>query len=123
MSGDELAALDYVRTHSEPGDLILAPPPTALLIPGFCGRPVYCGYWGETEGYRRKFWEVFGFYSNKETPGERLDFLRQHGFSYVVGYHPRKGIRMVDFDEKPAPYLRPVFQREELTVYKCQTKW
>lgn len=123
VSGDELAALDYVRTHSEPGDLILAPPPTALLIPGFCGRPVYCGYWGETEGYRRKFWEVFGFYSNKETPGERLDFLRQHGFSYVLGYHPSKGVRMVDFDEKPAPYLRPVFQRDELTVYKCQTKW
>lgn len=121
-SDNELAALEYLRIHSRPGDLILAVPPTACLIPGFAGRPVYCGHWGETLDFRRKFWEVFAFYSNKETPDQRLDFLREHGFSYVVGYHQEEGVRMVNFDAQPAPYLKPVFRTEELTVYKCETK-
>lgn len=121
-SKDEMAALEYLRTHSRPGDLILAVPPTACLIPGFAGRPVYCGHWGETVDFRRKFWEVFAFYSNKETPDQRLDFLREHNFAYVVGYHQHEGIRMVDFDAHPAPYLKPVFPTRELTVYKFETK-
>ena len=119
-SNDEMAALEYVRTHTRPNDLILAPPPTASLIPGFTGRPVYCGHWGETVEFPRKLWEVFAFYSARTTDGDRLAFLREHGFSYLLGYHGAEGL--IDFDAHPVSFLKPVFQRKEITVYRCQLR-
>ena len=54
MSRDEERVMDWIAAHAGPGDVIMAPPQTALFIPGYTGRRVYYGHWSETPDYSRR---------------------------------------------------------------------
>lgn len=120
LSANESAALDYLRTHAGPSDIIVATPGTAVLIPGYTGRTVYCGHWGETVDFKSKLNELMVFYLPGGYDSDRRAFLGDRGVTYVLGYHNRGGMNtdVEDFREKPLPYLMPVFDTDELTVYK-----
>ncbi len=87
VSKDELAALDYLRRHSRPGDIVLAQPPFASLVPAFTGRTVYCGHWGETARFEEKLRQVLTFFAEPDEVEHHMDFVRRHGIVYVADYH------------------------------------
>lgn len=120
VSDNEFAALAYLRAHAGNDDVILAPPGLAVLVPGFTGRYAYSGHWGETVDFRAKLWEVIGFYSSESSEEERRAFLRKNRIAYVLGYHrpAADDVGFVDFRIHHAPYLKPVFDTAEITVYR-----
>lgn len=120
ISRDESAVFDFLRTHLGANDVILAPPGTAGLIPGYAGRTVYAGHWGETVDYKWKLLALVRFYLPDGPDSYRREFLKDAGINYVVGYHNIGGVKtdVYDFREKPVPYLRTVFDRPEISVYE-----
>lgn len=120
LSDNELAAMDYLRANTASNDIILATPGTSILIPGYCGRMVYCGHWGETVSFVDKLSELVRFYMREGTDHQRRAFLRKRGITYVLGYHNLGNMKIdiEDFRESPVPYLRPVFDTEEVSVYQ-----
>ena len=122
ISDKELAALDYLREHTGPKDIILATPGTAALVPGYTGRTVYAGHWGETVYYKWKLAQLIGFYLPGGSNAERLSFLRKHKITYVVGYHSMGEAKtdMEDFRAKPVPFLQPMFETDEISIYRVK---
>ena len=120
ISENELKALAYLRDHTRPDDVILSVAGLAVLIPGFTGRQVYYGHWGETPDFAAKLRKVSVFYRLDTSDQERRAFLKKCGITYVVGYHGGSTAEMpfVDFEVEPASYLKPVFSTEEVTVYR-----
>lgn len=86
ISANELAALEYLRTHAGHDDVVLAQPWFSSLVPSYTGRRVYCGHWGETARFAEKLREVTVFF--RETDGAEQDaaFLRKYGIAYTVDY-------------------------------------
>jgi len=41
-------ALDWLRAHVRPGDVVMASPWFATLVPGATGATVFCGHWAQT---------------------------------------------------------------------------
>jgi hypothetical protein len=120
ISDDELAALDYIRAHTGDRDIILAPPGTAILIPGHAGRMTYCGHWGETVDFSRKLGEVYAFYSQGTDDRNRRTFLMRSGITYMIAYRPVSGvgIHLEDFGAASTPYLRKAFEAGDVSVYQ-----
>jgi hypothetical protein len=102
----ELAALDWVRAHSAPGEALqplpwmataqdpatgrtsLFPTDTALLYfaPGVTGRAVYCGHWGETPDFDAKLADLglFVTRSPRWSDARRLAFLATLHVRYII---------------------------------------
>ncbi len=122
ISDQELGAFEYLRTHAGPKDIILATPATTVLIPGYTGHTVYCGHWGETVKFMPKLKELVRFYLPGSPNDQRLAFLKARGITYVVDYHNTGNAKtdVEDFREKLVPFLKPVFETDEISVYKVQ---
>ncbi len=45
---DFVAGLDWLRLHLRPGDVVIASPSLAPLVPGWTGATVFCGHWAQT---------------------------------------------------------------------------
>lgn len=107
ISTDEIAVLDYLRIHSGAGDIVLAQPSLASLMPAWTGRPVYCGHWGETVRFGEKLREVVRFYQGTDDPGQRAAFLRERGIEYVVE----------DEGAAALPSWTPVYRSGDIVLY------
>ena len=120
ISKGELAALDYLRKNTGPNDVILSPCGLAVLIPGYTGRCVYYGHWGETVRFSDKLFEAAALYMPRTPDVSRYLFLRSRGITYVVGYHFASdlSVDMVDFGRQPLPFLIPVFDSKDVGVYR-----
>ncbi len=111
ISANELAALEYLRTHAAQNDVILAQPWFSSLVPAYTGRRVYCGHWGETARFADKLREVMAFFSEADDAEQRAVFLRKHGIAYTVDYG-----QLSSADLRSA--MIPVFRVENIAVYQ-----
>lgn len=123
-STEEMDGLEYLDTHGKPGDIVLAHPGLASIIPAYTGLRVYCGHWGETAKFTSKLANTLAFFM-WDTPDQyRMSLLRDERIAYVVEYH--QGIywseTFADFAAEPPPYLTPVFENEVLTIYRVTRK-
>lgn len=124
ISDQELGALKYLREHSGPRDVVLATPGIAVLVPGYTGARVYSGHWGETVDFEHKVWETVAFYSPYTDNSQRKAYLKSKNITYVISYHNHDGMNtdVQDFREHPAPFLNPVYDTNEVSVYRVIRK-
>jgi hypothetical protein len=121
LSNDELAALRWLRGHSNRDDVVLAFPDTALFTPVVAGNRVYYGHWSETPDYNEKVaeWRMF---IDAATPDEwRRTFLKQAGARYII--YPSQ-IQAIDqmqlFDLRASDYAELVFESGNMAVYRVK---
>lgn len=111
-----IAAVDWLGKNSQPEDVILSGFEVGNLIPGRIGRRVVLGHWMETVNYEEKAGLVSRFFDAAASPEERPGLLLHHGVGYVF-YGP--GERALgSFDPGSADYLKPVFAREPIRIYR-----
>lgn len=110
IAAQELAALEYLRTHSERDDIVLAQPPFSSLVPACTGRRVYCGHWGETPGFAEKLQGVLTFFGHSDAK-HRDAFVRKYDVRYVVDYGQI---------EEQSESIAPVLRLEDITVYRSR---
>ena len=61
-STEEMDGLEYLNAHGKPGDIVLAHPGLASIIPAYTGLRVYCGHWGETAKFTSKLANTLAFF-------------------------------------------------------------
>jgi hypothetical protein len=114
-------------------------PHLSVYVPALAGNVVFNGHWGETAFFGRKLAASQDFFRADTSDDERIALLRENGIRYVLHLNAlsRDGLR----DEKggpvrdengavvyppvpwparaPAPpYLRPVYENADITIYE-----
>ena len=114
-SRSEVEAVLWLGDHTQPGDTVLSSYEIGGYIPARIGHRVFWGHWAETIHLPQKHVEVQAFYSASQA-FDRPGFLARYGIAYVL--HGPRERDVGQFEPGRAPYLEPVFQRGEVTVYR-----
>ena len=116
IAADELAALDWLRGHSNPGEVVLAEPWTASLIPAWTGLPVYCGHWGETARFGEKLRETLAFFEGSRDLDVDDQFIKRHRIAFIMDCH-----RIPSLDDRLALLgFVAAFRSDAVTVYRAR---
>jgi hypothetical protein len=114
-SADEIAAVDWLGTHSAPGDTVLASYGIGGFIPARIGHRVFMGHWTETVDLANKQIAAKRFYG-AASDSERRALLRQYGIAFVF-YGPRERA-LGNFNPAEVDYLVPVFSQHNVDIYQ-----
>lgn len=122
LDADERAALDWLRAHAGPDDVVLSAPLVGSYMPPWCGVTVYAGHWAETVGFSDKLQELRLFWQRDAvSDGWRVGFLRAQRIRYVYdGLYEKALAAPPRFDPERAPYLRRVFGRGHVALYEVR---
>ena len=114
----ELDALEWLRAHTAPEDIVLCAYETGNYLPVRAGNRVLLGLGTETLDAERKRAEVGRFYNAGESDAWRRELLRQYGIAYVlVGPNERS---LGSFLPGEAAYLRPVYASDSYAIYRVE---
>jgi len=118
----DIRAFEWFGQHAPRDAALLTFPLNGVLVPGYSGRRVYAGHFGETPGFEHRVPEVRSFYRGDS--GRRREFLHRHGITHVLwGPMERAAARAALPGGAPPlpldgePFLRPVFTEGETTLY------
>ncbi len=114
-SADEIAAVDWLGTHSAPDDTILASYDVGGFIPARIGHRVFMGHWAETVDLANKEIAAKRFYGTAGDD-ERRALLRQYGIVFV--FHGPRERALGDFDPAGVDYLALVFSQGDVDIYQ-----
>ena len=81
-------ALDWLDAHSDPSEVVVAPPYISGLIPCLSGNKVYYGHDQVTVDAFAKARRLRSFYDPREKSAYRRAFLRDNGAGYVLFWNP-----------------------------------
>jgi hypothetical protein len=109
-------AIAWLGQHSAQDDVILSSYQVGNIIPARIGRRVVWGHWDETAFYAEKEGNVAAFFDRNTSDAERQVVLRRYGVDYLI-YGPAER-EMGDLDLTRAPYLKPTFSADGVTVYQ-----
>jgi hypothetical protein len=99
---------------------VLCFPLNGVFVPGFAGRSVYAGHFGETPRFAERFPEVRRFYARADG-AERRAFIRRHGITHVLwGPAEREFAGPGARDPAEESFLREVFRAGETRVFAVQ---
>lgn len=85
-------------------------------LPARTGQRVVLGHWNLTLGFDRKQSEVSTFFDEKTPDLERAALLRRYGVDLL--YYGPDEQKLGGFDPAAAPYLSPVYQAGDITLYR-----
>ncbi len=79
-------ALDWLRDHVRPGDVVMSSPSFATLIPGWTGATAFTGHWAQTidSDDKSRFVEMVFRSPGFATPGEIRTVLDRNRVRYLV---------------------------------------
>ena len=116
----ELQAMDWLRDHATPDELVLSSYWTGSYIPFRTGHRVFVGNRYETIQFDGKRATVQRFFSTEANDAWRVALLKQYRVAYIfVGRDERT---LGDFDPARAEYLKPAFTDGEVTIYRVMTR-
>jgi hypothetical protein len=147
ISQGELQALGWIVRHTRSTDAVQPLPwvhilhspdgshqylaPTdmtmACILPGYTGRHVYCGHWGETPDYGNKLRELVNFGLATTSDRDRIALLGKMHVQYLL--FSQKALDDTDADSlypifrglaPLPPYLKEVYSNENATIYRVQ---
>ncbi len=118
----------WLRTHTPSDTAIVGFPTLCAALPGFAGRTVWAGHWGETPQYGTKVSE-FAHFTEADTPdSERRAFLAQTHAQYL--FYPNN-VSAADFTDKhgmvhhladlahhPVSGTVPVYTNAQFTIFR-----
>jgi uncharacterized membrane protein len=114
----ELDAMDWMQANVVLTKIVMASSETGNYLAAQVGNPVVLGHWAETVDFATRTREATQFFATVTDDAWRKTFLSGHGVSYVW-YGPQER-RLGDFDPDQAPYLIPVYQEPQITIFSVR---
>jgi hypothetical protein len=114
--GNEIAALEWLAAHSEPGETVLASFEVGNVIPVWTDLRVFAGHGPETLHGAEKSAALQRFFDPDTDDAWRHSLLRNYGLDYAF-YGPEERA-LGAWDPANADYLTPVYSRKEYTIYR-----
>jgi uncharacterized membrane protein len=116
----EMDALDWLRTHSTPDDVVLCAYKTGNYVPARAGNRVLLGLDVETIHSDRKRAEVDRFFTDAEPDAWRRQLLDRYRITYVlVGPNERA---LGTYDPERSPDLVSVYSNDSYTIYQVEVQ-
>jgi hypothetical protein len=111
-------ALDWLASHSDPNEIVLAGFSTGNYVPARIGHQVFVGHPIETADYQNKLEIMNNLFAGDLTDEDIQSLFEQHNIAYLyVGPDERASAgRNAD----SAPYLIKRFQIDDVVVYEVQ---
>jgi len=116
VSQDEMTAFQWLTRHTQPADIVLAAPRTALFIPVYAGNRVWYGHPFETIGAAQKRAQVEAFFAREMDIPTRLRFLTEAGVRFVFYGPAEQGLGLAP-DDLGLPQAASFGQ---VTIYQVQ---
>ena len=113
---NEVAALEWLDTHSEPGEVMLASFKVGNVIPVWTDLRVFAGHGPETLHNAEKLAALQLFFDPHTDDAWRQSLLRDYGMDYVF-YGPNERA-LGGWDPAEADFLTPVYSRQAYIVYR-----
>lgn len=111
----ELEAMDWLKRHARPDDVVLGTYYTGSLIPVRAGTRAFIGHQYETAHFLDKWAEVETFFNVTTSDEQRTRLLRSNNIAYVFVGHDEQ--RVGSFDPDAVPYLNRVFMNKDARIY------
>jgi len=116
---DEVLALDWLREHTSPDELVLCSLTVGQYVPALSGNTAFLAHWAQTVGFYDKRGRVARFFDAAMPGEERVDTLRTFDVDYVL--HGPAERALGDYDVSTSPWLAPVFSAPTVDVYAVET--
>jgi len=118
-----LDTFDWLEQNSESGDVVLASPGIAPLIPGRSGNVVFAGHWAQTLDLRRKYEFISALFTpgHPTLPDAGANVLKDSRVRYVVLDKPTRqnlGLPPGFTDFGFAAQARVAFRNEWVTIWE-----
>lgn len=118
LHSEELAAINWLRAHSQSGVAILSGPEMGNILPGWTGNKVFVGHYCITPKYEEKIKIVKGFWDQNNVFPDRMDWLRKQGVRYIYRGVEEKGIGSYDPGQEVS--IKKVFSINRSMIFKVE---
>lgn len=112
----EVSALNYLETQVKSNDVVLASLDIGQFVPALTGARSFLGHWAQTLDFYGKREMVAEFFTADTDDSRRLEILEQYGVDYV--FYSAEERRLGDYDPASADFLTPLFEENEVLVYR-----
>jgi hypothetical protein len=116
--GAEVAALDWLVTRCQPGDVVLTAYDTGAYLPARVNARVLAGHDLEAMDAEEKKALITRFFDETADDAWRQQFLTRYGVDYVF-WGPAER-RLGDFEPATAPYLSQAYQVEPYSLFTVE---
>jgi len=110
-----VAALDWLREHTSPEDVVLCSLTVGQYVPGVSGNTAFLAHWAQTVGFYDKQDRVARFFSAATLDEERAETLLSFDVDYVL--HGPAERKLGDYDPRITPWLELAFSTPQTDVY------
>jgi hypothetical protein len=114
-AGGEVAALEWLATHSQPEETVLASFQVGNIIPARTDLRVFAGHGPETLNSLEKQAQIRGFFQPDTEDAWRQALLDDLGLDYV--FHGPLERELGDWDPSGAHYLKLMRQEGDYAIY------
>jgi hypothetical protein len=116
ISTDVASGVEWLAEETPSNAAVLSSFDTGRVIPPYAGRHVFWGHSIETPFLSQKQDEASQFFSAATSDADRRAMIERYGITHLF-YGPDEQ-SLGDFDPKAAPYLKPVFKHNNVTIYR-----
>ena len=113
---DDLAAIDWIDTHTDEADVVLSSLTIGHFVPGLAGNRVFLGSAVMTANFNHKNEEVNRFFDGQTDEAWRRDLLDRYDIRYLVYGNAEREVG--DYDPDHSPFLVKVFDSQYTDVYQ-----
>ena len=113
--GSEIAALEWLADHSEPGEKVLVSFETGNVVPVWTDLRVFAGHGPETLHHAEKLAALRQFFDPDTGDAWRRSLLSDYGLDYVF-YGPEEQA-LGGWDPASAVYLRAIYGSQGYAIY------
>jgi hypothetical protein len=120
LSGDEVAALQWLEQNSAPSDVVLSSLTIGQYVPSASGNTVYLAHWAQTLDFFAKRDAVAHFFDAAASDDEREAILTNSEVSYVIQGPAERSLG--GFDPSRSAMLERAFETPSVSVYRVHEK-
>jgi hypothetical protein len=113
---DEVAAMEWLESQIEPGDVVLSSFVIGHYIPGLTGGKAFCGNAVMTADFERKREMMERFFDAATSDVERMQLVQQYNVRYVFWGPAERELGSYDLDA--SSWLSRVFSNSRVSVYR-----
>jgi hypothetical protein len=110
----QVSAFRFLAEHARPAEVVLAAYETGNALPAWAPLRVVIGHGPESVGLAELQPRVAAFFRIGSSDSERLTFLQEMDVKYIFWGPAERALG--DWRPANAPYLRLVFQEEEVAI-------
>ena len=117
ISLDIMEAIDWLETHTETEDVVLASYISSNMLPGRSGNKVFAGDWTYTPNAEEKRQQIKWFFQEASDDDQRYAFLKENGIHYLFSSSFEED-EMGPFKFDDANYLQLRYQNSSVAIYE-----